>query len=565
MKLEQKLVQKYAELARIPAWNLDRVLRLCRQDPVVFAQHLVTEDWIGRDSAGRMLADALGFTYVSLRQTLFDRRIVEKLPREIAEEYAAIPLYQLGDVATVVMSRPYDATAIQALQRVMMTQISPVFSFPDEIERAIRINYDAVEDLDQLIAGFDLAAFNNIGEHSSRATVEQLISSKQIVKLAETIILIGIKNNASDIHIEAKRHCVRIRYRLDGIMKTHFSLPKELAIPLSARLKVMANVDIIEKRKPQDGRISFLLAAETIDIRVSMIPTLYGEKLVLRIIGTHFTRDMLHLDRMSFMPDILAALKAVLRNPNGLLLVSGPTGSGKTTTLYAALNYVNSPDINVVTIEDPIEYDDPEINQIHVNPKEGRSFENVLRSVLRQDPDVILVGEIRDVETARTVAQAALTGHLVLTTVHTGSALQALTRLIEMGVERFIVAPSIIGVMGQRLLRRLCEFCKESYEADAEELATHFYWRPGTTLPKLFRAMGCVKCQHTGYQGRIAIHEFLRVDPVVRQAILQDKQNQEIAQIARGRGFRDVRYDGFRKALMGLTTLDEVCRITTES
>lgn len=562
--LKPELIDKYQAVAKIPPWHLKRLLTDSHQDPVRFAQSLVMDEWLDRDSAGRILGDSHGFTYVGLSQTLFQPELLAKLPRAVAEKELAIPIYCFGNVATVAMAYPDRADAKLALERILMMKVSAVFSFPDEINRAIRIHYESGEDLDKLIAQFDLSLLSKSDGANNKADIEQLTSSKQIVRIADTILLLAVKENASDVHLEAKRHSLNIRFRLDGVLRDRFSLPKELATPITARFKVMAKMDVVDKRAPQDGRISVRLPVSSVDVRASCVPTLYGEKMVLRIIGSRFTQDMLSLDKMNITPDILLSLKKVLRNPNGLLLVSGPTGSGKTTTLYAALNFINTPDVNVVTIEDPVEYDNTHINQIQVNRKEGRTFDLVLRSVLRQDPDIILVGEIRDVETARIVAQAALTGHLVLTTVHTGSALQALTRLVDMGVERFIVAPSIIGVMGQRLVRRLCDFCKTSHTPAADELAEFFRWKDDTPMPTMYRAVGCPKCAHTGYSGRIAIHEFLKVEPAVRDYILQGRPHHEVADLAISLGFQDVRYDGFRKALLGLTTMDEVCRVTAE-
>jgi type IV pilus assembly protein PilB len=321
-------------------------------------------------------------------------------------------------------------------------------------------------------------------------------------------------------------------------------------------------MDITERRKPQDGRLSFVLPMKTLDLRVSCLPVMYGEKIVMRILGSLYTSAILNLDKLDFSPEVLRPFKTTLKHPQGILFVTGPTGSGKSTTLYAALNFINTPEINIVTIEDPVEYDVPSLNQVMVNDKAGRSFPAVLRSVLRQDPDAILVGEIRDMETARIAAQAALTGHLVLTTLHTNDAIQATTRLLEMGVERFIVAPSIIGVLGQRLVRRLCEYCKTEHLPEPDLLRQYFFWREGAALPVFYQGAGCERCGGTGYAGRIGIHEFLKVSPQIREAILRERDYDEIMEIAVQQGFQNIRYDGFKKALRGLTSLDEVVRAT---
>ncbi|MCX7168894.1 MAG: GspE/PulE family protein, partial [Proteobacteria bacterium] len=287
-----------------------------------------------------------------------------------------------------------------------------------------------------------------------------------------------------------------------------------------------------------------------------------GEKVVMRILGSLYSSSILNLDKLDFSPEVLRPFKTTLKHPQGIIFVTGPTGSGKSTTLYAALNFINTRDINIVTIEDPVEYDVPSLNQVMVSDKIGRGFQEVLRAVLRQDPDAILVGEIRDTETARIAAQAALTGHLVLTTLHTNDAIQATTRLQEMGVERFIVAPSIIGVLGQRLVRRLCEYCKTEHRPDPDELRQYFFWREAAQFPVFHKGEGCERCGGTGYAGRIAIHEFLKVTQHIREAILRERDYDEILRIAVQQGFHNLRYDGFKKALRGLTSLDEVIRAT---
>jgi type IV pilus assembly protein PilB len=353
-----------------------------------------------------------------------------------------------------------------------------------------------------------------------------------------------------------------VRFRIDGVLVDRMVFPAALGLPLASRLKVAAGMDITERRAPQDGRLRFQLPLQNIDIRISTLPMLHGEKVVMRILGTLFAGAMLSLERLDIVPGVLTRLKEVIRQPNGILFVTGPTGSGKTTTLYAALNFINRPGINVVTIEDPVEYELASINQVQVNERAGRSFHAVLRSVLRQDPDVILVGEIRDTETARIATQAAMTGHLVLTTLHTNDAIQASTRLIDMGVERFMVAPSLIGVLNQRLVRRVCDVCRVEYQPDPEYLAQFFTWRRGYTPPPFYRGEGCERCGGTGYHGRVGIHEFLNVTHRLRDALLQQTDYAGLRAIALAEGFHDMRFDGLKKALRGLTTIEEVVEAT---
>jgi type II secretory ATPase GspE/PulE/Tfp pilus assembly ATPase PilB-like protein len=326
----------------------------------------------------------------------------------------------------------------------------------------------------------------------------------------------------------------------------------------------MSNLDITERRKPQDGRLDFQLPSRPLDIRASTLPTLHGEKLVLRILGSVFSSAILNLDKLDFAPEILSRLKRAVSQPNGILLVTGPTGSGKTTTLYAALNYINRPEINVVTVEDPVEYEVPTVNQVMIDERAGRGFPPVLRAVLRQDPDVVLIGEIRDPETARVAAQAAATGHLVLTTLHTGNAIQASTRLMDMGVERFQVAPSLIGVLTQRLVRRLCPFCRASYKPDVEYLRQFFFWRDDYQVPEFFQGEGCERCAGTGYFGRLGVHEFLAITPRLRESLLSGATFGELRGLAFEEGYREMRYDGFKKALRGLTSIEEVLEATVD-
>lgn len=561
--LYNALIEEFRCKANIPSWELERLLRESNQDNLNFSQRLIKEEWLDRDTVGRMYGDYVHCTYVNLDKTLFNQDIVKKLPRGNAEKLRAVPVYKFGAAVTVAMAQPGDLQAIRELEQAVMAPVSPIFSFPDEIAKAIEINYMSNDNVGSLIQEFSIKSLQNKGG-TDKEKVDRLAGSNQLIKLADALIVLAIKDMASDVHIETKKHSIQVRFRIDGVMVDKFTLPKELSAPLVARYKVMARMDVIDHRKPQDGRLTFQVADESVDVRISTLPTLHGEKVVFRILGSRFTRDMLDLDKMSIFPEILQSLKKVLANPDGMLLVSGPTGSGKTTTLAAALNYVNHPGINVVTIEDPVEYENPAINQVMASARDGNGFNTVLKAVLRQDPDVILVGEVRDLETARIVAQAALTGHLVMSTIHTGSALLALTRLLDIGVERFIVAPSIIGVMGQHLVRRICEHCKKLYRPDPEYLNRFFYWRGDLSPPNLYRGEGCDHCHGTGYKGRMGVHEFLKVDTVIRDAIIGGCELHELKAIARQRGFKDARYDGYRKALLGLTTIEEVNRVTSD-
>jgi type IV pilus assembly protein PilB len=559
MKLTAEVRTRIEERCPAHRAQLEGLARNAGGDAVDFVQSVVQYGYLDRDTGGDIVASAMGRTYVNLGKTLFQDDVVAKVPVEFAEKSKVLPLYKLGNAVTVAMVDPLDARALQGLETFLGARVSPVFSFPDELESAILVKYHSAVDLTRLVTSFDFTPFKGqLGE----ARLAELVQSKQLVEMGDSLILLALKERASDIHIEPKKAELVVRFRVDGALRERMVFPAALGLPLASRLKIAAGMNITERRAPQDGRLRFQLPLQNIDIRVSTLPVMHGEKVVMRILGTLFAGAMLSLERLDIVPSVLTRLKEVIRQPNGILFVTGPTGSGKTTTLYAALNFINRPDINVVTIEDPVEYELGSINQVQINDKAGRSFQAVLRSVLRQDPDVVLVGEIRDTETARIATQAAMTGHLVLTTLHTNDAIQASTRLIDMGVERFMVAPSLIGVLNQRLVRRVCELCRAEYRPDPEYLAQFFTWRRGYTPPPFYRGEGCERCAGTGYHGRIGIHEFLNITHRLREALLRQMDYHALRAIALAEGFHDMRYDGLKKALRGLTTIEEVAEAT---
>ena len=559
MKLTPEIRAKVEERCPAHRAQLEGLARHANGDAVEFVQSVVQYGYLDRDTGGEIVASAIGRTYVNLGKTLFQDDVVSKVPVEFAEKSKALPLYKLGNAVTAAMVDPLDARALQGLGTFLGAVVSPVFSFPDEVESAILVKYRSAVDLTRMVTSFDFTPFK---AQLTDARLAELVQSKQLVEMGNSLILLALKERASDIHIEPKKAELVVRFRIDGVLADRMVFPSVVGLPLASRLKIAAGMDITERRSPQDGRLRFQLPLQNIDIRLSTLPVLHGEKVVLRILGTLFAGAMLSLERLDIVPSVLTRLKEVIHQPNGILFVTGPTGSGKTTTLYAALNFINRPAINVVTIEDPVEYEIGNINQVQINDKVGRNFQAVLRSVLRQDPDVILVGEIRDTETARIATQAALTGHLVLTTLHTNDAIQASTRLIDMGVERFMVAPSLIGVLNQRLVRRVCELCRVEYQPDPEYLAQLFTWRRGYTPPSFFRGEGCERCGGTGFHGRVGIHEFLNITHRLRDALLRQKDYQELRAIALAEGFHDMRYDGLKKALRGLTTIEEVVEAT---
>jgi len=514
-----------------------------------------------KEELGKLWSDSLGVAYVDLAKTLFQSNVVEKLPEKFARMQHVIPLYEMGDVVTVATSNPSDRSILREAGNLLGRPVSPVFSFPGEIEDAISIQYQSNSALGALLGKISA---NSLFKSTSKISMEQLrqlAGDQSITELARCMMLLAVKERASDIHVEPGEEAVRIRFRIDGILHERLKLDSTLLPPLVTRIKVLSNMDITERRRPQDGRMHLDLTNRSIDIRVSIIPILFGEKVVLRILGQTDVTDVPSLSDLMLSRSVLDMVHRILSYPHGVFFVTGPTGSGKTTTLYAALKHINKPGSNIVTIEDPVEIRLPGINQVQVNRDVGLDFASALRAFLRQDPDVILLGEIRDTETAKIAAQAALTGHLVLATMHTNDALQAVTRLIDIGVDPFLVAPSIIGTMAQRLVRRLCDGCKERYRLSDEEAGSLFTMAPGQEV-YFHRARGCERCSRTGYFGRIAVHEIFVINDQVRTLIARNPSIQDIKDFAARSGFQNLRYDGIKKVLRGLTTIEEIDRIT---
>jgi type IV pilus assembly protein PilB len=513
-----------------------------------------------KDELCKLWASSIGFAYVDLDKTLIQHNIVAKLPERFAKRERIIAIYQLGEAITVATSDPGNRIVLMEAEEVARCPVSPVFSLPQDIEDAIEIEYQTSD----TVNAFANKITSELCQGSSKITTEQLkklAGDQAVTEFSHALFLLGLREKASDIHIEPGEYAARVRLRIDGVLQERLTLDLPVFQLLVSRLKILANADIAEKRKPQDGRIGLRLPNKAVDFRFSCVPTIYGEKVVLRILGGSQLRDVPDLTELYFSRQHDDMLKRLLETPNGVFFVTGPTGSGKTTTLYAAMKLLNKPTINTMTIEDPVEYRLAGINQVQVNPVAGLDFSSALRSFLRQDPDVILVGEVRDCETAKIAAQAALTGHLVFATIHTNNALQAVTRLIEIGVDPFLVAPSIIGVMAQRLVRKLCDHCKERYRLSPEEIENHFIW-DGKTEVFFYREKGCGYCNFTGFAGRIAIHELFMVNNEIRTLVANNTSIIDIQARAKKSGFRTMRYDGVKKVLRGLTTIEEVNRVT---
>ncbi len=542
---------------------IDSRANLLKTEPMRLLSDLMERGVLPKSRLCQLWADSLGVAYVNPTAVAVPTDGFEQLPVDIARRVGAVALNSMGDGVTVAMGDPLNTKQVESLGKILGKTVSPVFAHPDEIatvidmylgsEGNIAINLQSVCD--------QLPGMIGAREIKTAADVADLVESKAVIELLNSIILTAYRRRASDIHFETRAEISRVRMRIDGDMQTVMELPRTVHVTLVVRIKVLCQLDLSQSRMPQDGAFELNFGTLNTAFRVSTLPSLYGEKAVLRVLGSPLDQSMLRLDNLGFPRSTLSAIKRVASRPNGILIVCGPTGSGKTTTLYGCINEVNRPDLNITTIEDPVEYRLPDITQHQVNASIGLTFAKVLRSIMRQDPDVILIGEIRDLETALIATEAALTGHLVLTTLHTNNALQAVTRLVEIGVDPYLVAPTTMGVLSQRLVRRICSSCKESYQATDKELAEYFTGYEGVPVT-LYRGRGCAKCFGSGYTGRVGIYEFVEVSEYMRQLITEKQSVALLMEEAKHVGHRSLRHDGLKKALIGWTTLEEVERST---
>lgn len=541
--------------------NARRLLKRYHEDAFAILMHLLRLHPHRRTDLGRLWGDSIGVAYVDPAKSLFQAAIVQLLPEDFARRHHIILLYKFGEAVTAATADPVNRFIVEEASKLAGTSISPVFSFPDDIEAAIEIEYKSEDQLRALSNRIvtDSVVIEDISE-LTRDELQKIAGTQAVVEFVQGLLLLGVREGSSDIHIEPGQEKVRIRFRIDGVLQERSTLESSLLPPLVSRLKILADLNITEKRRPQDGRISLQLPNRAIDFRFSSVPTIHGEKIVLRVLSQTELGDVPELTELGLSRINLETVRRVTELPYGIFFVTGPTGSGKTTTLFSMLKHLNRPDVNISTIEDPVEYRLAGINQVQTNASVELGFPGALKAFLRQDPDIILVGEVRDLETAEIACRAALTGHLVLATLHTNNAVQAITRLTDMGVASFIVAPSMVGVMAQRLVRKICDHCREKYAAPADVLQRLFDWDGSPVM--LYRGAGCPQCGHTGYSGRMAIHEVVLVNDEMRLLLSRDASVVDIAHCARKTAFQTMRYDGIKKVLRGLTTIEEIDRVT---
>ncbi len=531
--------------------------------PMPLLADLVQRSVLPRGRLHQMWADTLGVASVSPTTIAISTDSYEQLPLDIARLVNAIVLSSVGDTATVAMADPSNARHVESIAKIIGKKVSPVFAHPAEISTVIDMYLGNAGDIAANLQNVCEQLPDLIGarEIKDADDVTDLVESKAVIELLNSIILTAYRRRASDIHFESRAENTRVRMRIDGDMQTVMELPRAIHLTLVCRVKVLCQLDLSQNRLPQDGAFELNFGTLNTSFRVSTLPSLYGEKAVLRVLGSPLDQSMLSLENLGFPKSTLEAIKRVVSRPNGILIVCGPTGCGKTTTLYGCINHLNRPDLNITTIEDPVEYRLADITQHQINAPIGLTFAKVLRSIMRQDPDVILIGEIRDLETALIATEAALTGHFVLTTLHTSNALQAVTRLVEIGVDPYLVAPTTMGVLSQRLVRRICVSCKEAYQASEQELAPYFSNFDGIPVT-LYRGRGCARCFNTGYSGRVGIYEFVEVSERMRELITEKESVALLLEEAKRVGHRSLRYDGLKKALIGWTSLEEVERST---
>lgn len=534
-----------------------------QKDAYAIAVHLVEMGKVEKDVLGKLWADSIGHSYVNLEKTILQENLSNLFNEKFAITNSVVPVCQFGKAVTVAFANPTDAATVTNVERVAKCPITPVFAFKADIEDAIGRIFKAADSTRKMGRRSLIANLLEINGMITAAKLQSLAGDQAVTELVQNIILFCFLERGSDMHIEPGQKEIRIRFRIDGVLQDKFRFEPALLLPLSSSFKMLADLDIAERRKPQDGRISLTLSKHAVDIRFSSVPTIYGEKIVLRILSQNTLHVIPDLSDLELSHGADQQIKRILRMPNGVFIASGPTGSGKTTTLFSMLQALNTPDVNIVTIEDPVEYRLEGVSQCSVNLAIDFDFEKALRHFLRQDPDIILIGEIRDLETARIAVKAALTGHLVLSTTHTKNAFEVITRLLDIGVEPFQVVSSINGVMAQRLVRRICPECKEKYLLPTVEAEKYFTW-DGQKDIWFHRGKGCNHCNQTGYLGRLGIYEIFVLNDEVRQLISQSASIDTIKSCAKKHGFKPMFYDGLKKVLRGITTLAEINRVGIE-
>jgi type IV pilus assembly protein PilB len=551
----KQLGQILIELGFITPEQLETALEEHRKTPKSLGRVLIDLGMIKEADLVRALAEQVGLEFVDLNEFPIDATSTVLLPEALSRRYRAIPIGERDGRLLVAMSDPANVYALDDIRTITGRDVQPVVATANDVEEAIQ----KFSGMDSQVEAMASIAAEAVDE--TTADLEEALEDAPIVKLVNAIMTQAVGDRASDVHLEPAEHNVRIRFRVDGVLHEPMPpAPKGIQGGLISRLKVMADLNIAERRVPQDGRISMKVGGRALDLRVATLPTVHGEKVVIRVLDK--SNALLRLEDLGFLENAYDRFSESFRKPYGAILVTGPTGSGKSTTMYSTLNILNEESKNIITVEDPVEYRLAGVNQMQVNPKAGLTFASALRSILRADPDIVLIGEIRDKETATIAIEAALTGHLVLSSLHTNDAPSAISRLVEMDVETFLVASAIDAVVAQRLARKLCERCRVVYQPEQAELeAAGFPEWLWPEIPQLFKAQGCPACSNTGYRGRIGLYEVMRMSEEIERLTVERASADAIRNVAVQQGMMTLRDDGLEKARMGITTLDEVARV----
>lgn len=547
--------------------DLEKALAVQKEKGGTLSDVIVEQGFVTKNDLMVILSKELGVPPINLSKYKVDPQVLKLIPKKIVKNYKIIPLSVLGNTLTVALSDPLNVFAMDDIKVLTGFEVSPVLATEKDIKDAIRQQYeeDGTAAIEKIVSGMDSPDGLSLVGRSGNAQVEKssellkITQEAPVVKITNLLLAEAINIRASDVLIEPLEKAMRVRYRVDGILREGRRPPKILQNAIVSRIKVMSDLDIAERRLPQDGRFKIKIHGREVDFRVSVLPSNLGEKVALRILDK--SQATLDIEKLGFDPGSLDWIRKAASRPHGMMLVCGPTGCGKTTTLYSILQHVNAPEKNLVTVEDPIEYLIGGVNQVAARPDIGLTFAGALRAILRQDPNVIMIGEIRDFETVDIAIKAALTGHLVLSTLHTTTATGSILRLVNMGVEPFLITSSLILVAAQRLVRKICPGCKEEYRLDAETIA-RFNFKAESKKTVFYKGRGCSNCLKTGYKGRVGLIEVLALGPKIKNMILENAQEYQIREAARREGMRTLRDNGLALAASGITTLSEVLRVT---
>ncbi len=559
--IKERLSEILIKKGIISEEKLNQALQVQKDKGGSLGDILVSNGVIGQRDLLAILSQELGIPPISLSKYKIDPEISKFIPKKIAINYQIMPVSKMGNVLTVAMSDPLNVFALDDIKNVTGMEISPIITTADDVNAAIEQNYGsaattAIEDLVKE-TNIELISMKKDDDGLSYDLKEAAVDTP-VVKLTGAIVLDATKARASDILIEPMEDRLRIRYKIDGVFSEAQSLPRTIQSAMISRIKVMSNLNIAERRLPQDGRIMVTIEGKSVDLRISTLPTIFGESVVMRVLDR--TTVSLSIDEVGMLDDTKKRIRTIIQKPNGIFLATGPTGCGKTTTLYGCMKEINKIEYKVITTEDPVEYDLKGVIQVPINAKIGLTFASSLRHILRQDPDIIMVGEIRDAETAQIAIQASLTGHLVFSTLHTNDASGTITRLIDMGVEPFLVTSTLEAVLAQRLVRKICTFCKEEYTPEPEIIADLGIKPEDIKSHKFYRGAGCVKCNNSGYKGRTGIYELLILNEKIRALVIERAHTALIKNAAIENGMKTLLQDGLEKINAGITSVEEVLK-----